>query len=102
MFLTLLILGLTVLSTFLNPKLITEMTNYKSKKIIINIWNIYAFTIFLIILTRKIRFSMIMCALISIIYNIYLYFNNMINKSFVKVSIPLNMVVIFDMLFLSK
>ena len=73
MILTKFILGLSSLLTFIYPEKITNFTNYKNKKIIINIWNIYCFTLFLNLMIN-LHISIIICNFLSVYYHVNLLY----------------------------
>ena len=90
------ILGLSCIVTFLIPDTVSNFTNYHNKTILINIWNIYSFTLFLILLTQNKEFAIICCSILSMYYHIFLLINHQINVEFVKVSILLNSIILLE------
>ena len=96
MIVTQIILGLSCIITFLIPDTVSNFTNYHNKTILINIWNIYSFTLFLILFTQNKEFAIISCTILSMYYHIFLLINNQINIDFVKVSILLNSIILLE------
>ena len=70
MLITKIILGFTCLVTFLFPNYIENLTGYSNKKVILNIWNIYAFIILLTLFNNNIKLSLCIGVILTIIYYI--------------------------------
>ncbi len=96
MILTQIILGISCVVTFLIPDTVSKFTNYENKTILINIWNIYSFTLLLILLTQNKELAIICCTILSMYYHIFLLINNKINVEFVKLSILLNSLILLE------
>ena len=95
MFFTKLILGTSSLITFFFPKKDKNFTNYKDRKLLINIWNIYSFTLYMN-LYFEIYYSLLFCSLSTIYYHSKLVFNKKINKRFYVTSLLLNLIVFYE------
>lgn len=98
MFLVSTILGISSLLTFLFPEMILTFTNYKNKIILLNIWNIFSFTLFLSIIIN-INIALIVCNIITIIYYIKLLLEGKINKRFVIFSFIVNLITFLEQIF---
>ena len=91
------ILGLSCILTFFFPNLVEEFTNYSHKQNLLHIWNIFSFTILIIILFN-VKIAILVCTVSSIFYHLRLLLQNKINKKFVIVSVILNSLIIIEQL----
>lgn len=91
------ILSLSCMITFFFPELVENFANYSNKKQLLHIWNIFSFTI-LIIIVFNIKIAIFVCTLSSIFYHLRLLFQRKINKRFVIVSVIVNSLIIIEQL----
>ena len=91
------ILSLSCMITFFFPDLVERFANYNEKTQLLHIWNIFSFTILLIILFN-IQIAIFVCTISSIFYHLLLLTQNKINRNFVIVSVIVNSLIIIEQL----
>lgn len=97
MLLTKIILIVSVLIVLFFPNQIIKLTGFNSKLELLQIWNIYAFIIVLVLFNISINKALKIGILLTIIYYTYLLINKDISKKFYFISIPLNIIVFLDL-----
>lgn len=91
------ILSLSCILTFFFPDLVEQFTNYSEKQNLLHIWNIFSFTILVIVLVN-LTMAILICTFSSIFYHLRLLLQNKINKRFVIVSVIVNCLIIIEQL----
>ena len=102
MLITKIILGFTCLVTFLFPNYIQNFTGFTHKETILNIWNIYALVILITLFNNNIKKSLSIGVILTIVYYIYLLKRRDISPRFFNISVPLNLIVLIDLMYFSK
>lgn len=93
-------LSFTSLLSFINPNIIQNYANYKGEDTLIINWAIYAITLNFIILFKNYYYPTLFCYIISILWNIYMFQNNLINNenNFIYVALIGNLLGILELL----